>query len=345
MSTWWKDAEKWSKEECERYGKSALKAIAAALDPATFEGLVEIVMLAESYFEPETWVMRAESALAINKTGFELVHLKIAMESDEEGRNMFEVELYTENWEGSLKKSAVYCLIKPEHTLAFIWRMRAIASCEVTLGPGLARFRRMVRLEKLFIDSILTSRLPRHIKSSQVWGYRRFLLRHFARFGLLDIHSDITKVVLVAGDRHPRNYYAWLHARALMNYMDWSQEAPKAQLLRSLVEWCIRHHDDCSGWAFLQSLFLTPGRYDDAAVSAVFLEVLRLAGLLHWTNESVWVFLRTLVASDRLREADYREFRETGKHLLESTKDETAQRILTAAADWASSYMVQGSEP
>jgi hypothetical protein len=211
-------------------------------------------------------------------------------------------------------------------------------SVSVEAGPGLARYRRLVQLEKRFIDSLLTSPLNKHNKSPTIWSHRRWLVSHLAQFGLVDIRRDLTEVIMVAAEKHPRNYYAWHHARYLMTLVDWSSEEMGQGILRAVLDWCEKHHDDTSGWSFLQSLLLTEGRYEQESVTCVVKDILGLAYSLRWTNESVWVFLRTIAASKALREPEYHEFLRANAALEAGTKDEAAKKVLQAAALWCVNY-------
>ncbi len=83
-------------------------------------------------------------------------------------------------------------------------------------------------------------------------------------------------IILKAGDRHPRNYYAWNYARELLTaFSDGTiiKEAPermrgedKTDITRKLLakssiakvqKWCLSHPRDISGWSFLEALLRT----------------------------------------------------------------------------------------
>jgi hypothetical protein len=310
-------------------------AVCAAIDPAAHEGLMEIELLGPALFPTGEWVLRDGNAVAMSKLGLRAAYLEA----------LADLERLTGNGHGAegvplrLRSLAPLVLLNTEHVTAMHWRKESLRSIETDAEPGLARYKRMIMLEKRFIDSLLTSPLNQHNKSPTVWAHRRWLVPRLARLGMQDIVGDITKVVMLAGERHPRNYYAWHHARYLMTFVDWSTDTPmRNELLRAVVDWCCRHHDDISGWSFLQSLLLTDGRYDSKTVSDVFKEVLGLASLLRWANESVWVFLRTMAASRVLGQHEYDEFRKTCGLVLEGAKDDLARRVLQAASSWARDY-------
>lgn len=72
-------------------------------------------------------------------------------------------------------------------------------------------------------------------------------------------------IVMKAGERHPRNYYAWNYARELVWHLlgradgvGGVEEGKKGNCRGFLVEnlgrihgWCLMHPRDISGWAFL----------------------------------------------------------------------------------------------
>ena len=73
-------------------------------------------------------------------------------------------------------------------------------------------------------------------------------------------------IVKKAGERHPRNYYAWEYARQLFHILyppicgsgSISTARDHSQIMRdSLAEvhmWCLMHPRDISGWSFLAFL-------------------------------------------------------------------------------------------
>ncbi|KAH8906965.1 hypothetical protein BR93DRAFT_648969 [Coniochaeta sp. PMI_546] len=320
--------------------REALQAISDAVDPAGHDGLMEIELLGQTMFPPRVSVLRDGPAIAINKFGLQAAYFEVL----EDVRNSRYVEDVGEdpanhdNTAEKLKSLAILVLLQPEYLMAVNLRKSLLLSVWVEAGPGLARCRSLVQLEKKFIDSLLTSPLNKHNKSPTLWSHRRWLVPRLIHFGLVDIVKDLTEVVMVAGEKHPRNYYAWHHARYLMTLVDWKSEATGQDILRAVLDWCKRHHDDTSGWSFLQSLLLTEGRYEQESVACALKDVLRLASSLRWTNESVWVFLRTMAASQVSREPEYQEFLQTIAALEAGTEDATAKKVLQTGASWCVKY-------
>ena len=82
------------------------------------------------------------------------------------------------------------------------------------------------------------------------------------------------EIIMKAGDRHPKNYYAWSYARQLLTAFSTREILPfsnittaaapqiwKHQIAAASVppvqKWCLAHPRDISGWAFLEYLLTT----------------------------------------------------------------------------------------
>ena len=120
-------------------------------------------------------------------------------------------------------------------------------------------------------------------------------------------------VVMKAGERHPRNYYAWEYARQLFSCVrsKHSELAEESQwdmeLLRDGVKlahrWCLMHPRDISGWAFL--IFLVEklrregndvgNRRELGEEFGIFvsMEIKEFAKKFGWKGESIEWFLKT----------------------------------------------------
>lgn len=185
-----------------------------------------------------------------------------------------------------LDATAVMLVMDPEHLTAANTRKRLLVETHTEDN---------VENEKYFIDSLLTSRLHRHTKSPTLWNHREWLLRWSTENNITnDADRDFTKVILVAAERHPRNYYAWSHARFLRKSKlidDPSKDTRRdIKWIQYTKKWCFSHHDDISGWTFLTVLL----KDNTAEKQAIFDETLNLALSFHWRGESVWYFLRNL---------------------------------------------------
>ncbi|OIW27552.1 hypothetical protein CONLIGDRAFT_682585 [Coniochaeta ligniaria NRRL 30616] len=320
--------------------REALKAISDAIDPAAHDGLMEIEVLGQTMFPPRVFALRDGPAIAVNKSGLRAAYFEALEDVGvfSHANDADQAPAEHDNVAEKLNSLAVLVLMQPEYLTAINLRKSLLVSVSAEDGPGLTRYRGLVRLEKKFIDSLLTSPLNKHNKSPTLWSHRRWLVPRLVQFGLMDILRDLTEVVMVAGEKHPRNYYAWHHARYLMTLVDWNREETGRDVLRAVLDWCKRHHDDTSGWSFLQSLLSTEGRYEQESVSRVLKDVLGLAYSLRWTNESVWVFLRTIAASKLSREPEYHEFLRTVAALEAGIEDERAKKVLRTGAAWCVVY-------
>ncbi|EFW98828.1 hypothetical protein CMQ_4680 [Grosmannia clavigera kw1407] len=249
--------------------------------------------------------------------------------------------------------TAVILLFDPEHLTAANTRKRIILSSHAATTRGF-----LLAAECRLVDSLLTSHLHRHTKSPTLWSHRRWLVAlhdHQAQA----CHRDVVDVIMVAAVRHPRNYYAWDHARWLVTTLRGDDvDAAVAALLPPVHDWCFRHHDDTSGWSFL--LFLLSKTVVVTVLDETLSQVLHMTASLHWTGESVWVFLRTAAAAAAAAAANRQEktgisdptdscdrLRQTAHALQTSTGlDPRSQdwRVLQQAQDWSLDQAATGPQ-
>lgn len=115
-----------------------------------------------------------------------------------------------------------------------------------------------------------------------------------------------------AGDRHPRNYYAWNYARRLFRFLssEGSRDAATgptvttAETTERVQRWCFQHPRDISGWTVLAFLLEQHARdqglsgKDDEDVDRlrrkVAVETEGWVRKFAWEGESVVWFLRTM---------------------------------------------------
>ncbi|KAM0481768.1 hypothetical protein ACHAPX_003094 [Trichoderma viride] len=242
------------------------------------------------------------------------------------------------------RATAVMLLMDPEHLTAANTRKRILQD-GIDSGTDVET---RIRDELYFVDSLLTSRLHRHTKSPTLWGHRQWLMQRCQEHGLkIDATSIMTTVISVAAERHPRNYYAWLHARYLTTAVSETaalREGDKvkdkdkgdlAEMLEAAKSWALRHHDDVSGWAFLMFFLDRHPEYAGPVVS----ETARLAASFHWRNESVWYFLRNMAARAWC-DGDWREEVEATRLALlgGAERGSDGERVLEQAASWVQAY-------
>ncbi|KAM0261118.1 hypothetical protein ACHAQJ_002380 [Trichoderma viride] len=290
--------------------------------------LLEVEMLGKSHMaDADTILLQDGPAIAVPK--LRLVQAFIF------ARNLLHKHVGGGMWDGDVTRAtAVMLLMDPEHLTAANTRKRMLQN---TIKSG-TDIEARLQNELYFVDSLLTSRLHRHTKSPTLWGHRQWLMQRFQEHGLkIDATATMTTVISVAAERHPRNYYAWLHARYLTNAVSEtaSREEQLSGVLEAAKKWALRHHDDVSGWAFLM-FFLD--RFPEYAGSVVS-ETTRLAASFHWRNESVWYFLRN-ISSRAWCDRDWREGVESTRLALLSgaERDSDGERILQQASSWIQAY-------
>jgi protein prenyltransferase alpha subunit repeat containing protein 1 len=225
--------------------------------------------------------------------------------------------------------TAILLLMDPEHLTAANTRKRALLSSGNPTECAL-------RSEKMFVDTLLTARLHRHTKSPTLWSHRRWLVTLCWKLGIpCDIRHDIKNVIMVAGERHPRNYVAWQHARLLLG----DNLSLVATIAFDVKEFCLRNHTDISGWAFLSHCIarIPEEKTQAETCSTIVKDVLSMVDSFRWANESVWMFLRTVVARERGDEQNWTQFLATNEKLSLAAPQHSSQIvILERARYWCS---------
>jgi protein prenyltransferase alpha subunit repeat containing protein 1 len=218
----------------------------------------------------------------------------------------------------------VVLLFDPEHlTAANIRKRMLLEGWKVEVGGyGDRLMPQATKRELVAIETLLTSPLHRHTKSPTLWYHRRWVLRQWLTCALLDeeiplrpdagwlwqyVYRPELLMVMKAGEQHPRNYYAWFHARWVIE--SFQTGADRATLASSLadgmtliLDWCLKHESDTSGWSFLLFLYNEVNKVVEpqSLIASNAEKVLCLALNFDWDLESIWVFLRTVLASSSL---------------------------------------------
>ncbi|KAJ4307163.1 hypothetical protein N0V88_000542 [Collariella sp. IMI 366227] len=308
--------------------QAAYTAISSVLNLPS-NGLLEIEILGKGhFFEKGQYVLVDGPSVGISKLGL----VQAFMVARQKLRDHLDGN-FPQTDEDILAATAVILLFDPEYLTAANTRKRLLQAQISSSGAA----QTSLENEKRFLDSLLTSRLHRHTKSPTLWSHRRWLINMFASSdNPVDVLEDLKRVVFVAGQRHPRNYYAWCHARFLSSSRDGGSILPG--VLAAVREWCFQHHTDISGWSFLYFLLDRHFRRDG---NMTFGEVLDLVFGLRLANESVWVFLRTLAASGLVGDEQYAQFLAVQKMVLETSKTLADQAVLRAAVEWCKTYRRQ----
>ncbi|KAL2073176.1 hypothetical protein VTL71DRAFT_10500 [Oculimacula yallundae] len=321
--------------------ETVYKEIATALStPTSGSELLEIEFLPKSHpLPPDCNVLVEGNNIAVTKV--KLVQAFIV------ARQIFfkYIKECTEEKESDLRDAtAVMLLLDPEHLTAANTRKRLILKYK----NYPEELEELLRQELLFVDGYLTSRLHRHTKSPTLWGHRRWVLGEMETLGIeRDVLQDLKSIVLVAAERHPRNYYAWSHMRWLVRTIADLPTRPirpecakrrldHHELISVVKDWCLKNPSDISGFSFLLFCLFSLGPLTTSArvelCSSVCADILKLAVSFKWTHESVWVFLRTAVASGSAKESIRTDFLEAIKTITGSRPG--GKPALNAAKEW-----------
>ncbi|KAL9099622.1 MAG: hypothetical protein Q9163_004897 [Psora crenata] len=238
--------------------------------------------------------------------------------------------------------TSVMLLWDPNHHTAINWRKRFLLR-----ELGATRHREgedgrhedderkggIVEEELRFLESLLTSPLPKHTKSSTLWSHRLWLLRtvpphSFCPGGVAgadgyegikpagveqkkEVDTSLTwkrelGIVMSAGERHPRNYYAWNYARDCFGLLFPNSPAVDAfphriwtpGMLTMVNQWCLMHPRDISGWTFLSWICESMARDTKGTCEGVMMrtiwETVEFVRKYKWRGESVERFLKTV---------------------------------------------------
>ena len=200
-----------------------------------------------------------------------------------------------------------------------------------------------VEAELAWVETLVTSPLDgKQAKSSWVWAHRMWILQTFpmtvcnglpgersngntANEGIGAWVKKELQIVMIAGERHPRNYYAWNYARGVIRTsMRTLSNEGWEECVRMIHQWCLMHPRDVSGWAFLvflldqSDLFAATDRSlnADETVEDVFTKTIDFVRKFGWRGESVEWFL------------------DAAKHLgIESDKSDRLERDSPALPD------------
>ncbi|KAH7094790.1 hypothetical protein FB567DRAFT_13443 [Paraphoma chrysanthemicola] len=207
----------------------------------------------------------------------------------------------------AMEATKIILLFDPEHLSAANFRKRRLVDLQTeTTYEAQLVYRKAIKYEFCFLDSILTSPLHRQSKSPTLWYHRFWLLQMLCPNRLRNVPEQLRAdfwqteldTVCKSGERHPKNYYAWQYARRMMEHID--DPGATVHCAESVKVWCYKHPSDISGWSFLA--YLTKSLRNASDAEEIVRDVLRYAMKVRSEHESLWVFLRVVLAHDTLQE-------------------------------------------
>jgi hypothetical protein len=219
-----------------------------------------------------------------------------------EARKHFFQNAHKENSQSlALIATKVMLLFDPEHLTAANYRKKHITKLKITASPeAQLGYHKAVQQEFCFLNSILTSPLHRQSKSPTLWHHRLWLLHVIS-----PADSKIPPVaekrefwrteldaICKSGQQHPKNYYAWQYARHLLENI--SNHEASFDFAAHVKDWCCKHPSDISGWSFLEHCLTRIGPSHKR--QGLLRDVLNFAINLRCENESLWVFLSSMLA-------------------------------------------------
>lgn len=303
--------------------------------------VIEIEVLPPA-IQPETGILMQEGLnIGIPK--------KILALAYSEARTQF-FENFSNNERAStaLEATKVMLLFDPEHLTAANYRKRRLFALQSgTLAEQDETYQKALREEICFLNSILTSPLHRQSKSPTLWFHRLWtldLLMLTERYNSSDDRKEqFWKAEIVAvcksGERHPKNYYAWQYARRIISRID----IPSIHdyFAQHVKDWCLKHPSDISGWSFL--LILLCELHPISKRQNLVKEVLLYGINMQAKQESLWIFIRTILAQDILHEG-YQELYQVLQHSKEELRSARQQALIveniTKTLDWIDTYRI-----
>lgn len=346
---------------------------------------VEIEVLPDAIEPPDGSILLEDGrCLGIPKKVLVMAYL--------EAKKIFFANSYRDNAyrHRALKATRIMLLFDPEHITAANFRKKNIISLrerseklsEKMKEPNAsyiftedwkesnADYMRALDRDAVFVNNILTSPLHRQSKSPTLWYHRTWLLPHVlkrTRLGdptgdrFLKFVSSELDAVCGAGERHPKNYYAWQYARKLISKTrvlydsgvpyPWKDSyfIMMYNCVLQVKAWCLKHPSDTSGWSFL--LFLIPKLWWVSEKQETVEQVLEYAIRLRWEGEALWAFLRTVLSGTKVREEHGSEEQATAiqrlyayhKELQDKAQDDTDGEHLhesrvTKTIEWIELY-------
>jgi hypothetical protein len=240
----------------------------------------------------------------------------------------------------------IMLLFDSEHLTACNWRKRRLRALKASVTSS-SQYAHALKTEIAFATTLLGSPLYRHAKSPTLWQHRCWVMNQLLQentgpaspfipslscqgnslpscrsaFAEDILHSELS-LVLKAGERHPKNYYAFSYMRELLALLGSSpvqysrhggcstrlensslaiesnplsrqpcsvRQSLARALLNEMHAWCLAHPRDISGWAFLA--FLLEAVDDGLIQKTVVEKTVKFALDIVWEGEALWTFV------------------------------------------------------
>jgi hypothetical protein len=231
-----------------------------------------------------------------------------------------------------LDATIVILLFDPEFLTAANFRKRYLLAIKANDN----KFMKHAEVELNFITGILASPLFRQSKSPTLWHHRYWLAKvvneHIAAQGKKPFWTstrmdDELLSIFSSAQHHPNNYYAWQHGRnMIILYSKLENDGKDLDLLEAppefvdkVLQWCLKHPSDTSGWSFLLYLLTRTQQKKQILVDTI-MKVMEFAQQTRYDKVALWHFVRTLYVSHACVDTVYKynildmipQFRRTG---------------------------------
>ncbi|KAF7595435.1 hypothetical protein BBP40_006057 [Aspergillus hancockii] len=228
-----------------------------------------------------------------------------------------------------LTSSEIILLFDCEHLTACNWRRRRLEILKQrhdAFSDDRAPLIQALETELSLMTTYLCSPLHRHTKSPTLFQHRLWVFNQI--FQVRSAEAIVTQpqkarsasrgtqreqaseepentvgllkselaIVLRAGELHPRNYYAFSYMRQVYSMLSGAMKKVPGgpsllaeSIIDSMLNWCLAHPSDISGWMFMLYLLeaVPEGDFRPNAVD----KVVRFALDVGWEGESLWTFV------------------------------------------------------
>jgi hypothetical protein len=298
--------------------------------------VVEIEILPPTIQPPDGILMQDGLYLGVPKKILALAYV-------EARRQFFENRQHGPKSATALHATKIMLLFDPEHLTAANFRKLRLSRLEAESGLSIGTaYHKALRHELCFLNGILTSPLHRQSKSPTLWHHRFWMINSLKARELKDASEgqrasfwcDEFNAVFKSAEQHPKNYHAWQYARRLTNKIE-SAHLEEDLALR-VKDWCCKHPSDISGWSFL--LHLMPRLEPASLREEVVRGVVNYAISLESEQESLWVFVRTILALYKEHEAVYQMLQHYREELEAANRHHLALERVSGALTWIDTY-------